>query len=94
MIMFSLKKISPHLNNFFYRYNIIIMSVYYNYIFLCLIILFSLYDGTISFQKESFTPGIKRFYRPYIRKTRFFAEGFMNTTKNNMARFFRQMGLI
>ena len=66
---------------------------FYNYIFLCFIILFSLYDGLIYLKKESFTAGIKGFYRPYVRKTRFFAEGFMNTTKNQINRFFRQLGI-
>lgn len=47
----------------------------------------------INKNRESFTPGIRQLYRPYIRHARIFSEGFYDDKKNHVNRLFRKFGL-
>jgi len=65
-------------------------------------ICFSLFFGIftylsilIMFQppKESFTPGIRQTYRPYIRQTRILSEGFYNSSENSVTKLLRKFNM-
>jgi hypothetical protein len=43
---------------------------------------------------EHFTPGIRAFYRPIVRKTRIIGEGFYNKTSSNISNLFRKFGIM
>ena len=43
---------------------------------------------------ESFTPKIRAFYRPLVRKTRIVGEGFYNRTSSKMNNLFRKFGIM
>jgi hypothetical protein len=43
---------------------------------------------------EGFTPKIRAFYRPIVRKTRIVGEGFYNRTSSKMNNIFRKFGII
>jgi len=57
------------------------------YIFFILIILMFAYINSIP-QQEPFTPKIKAYYRPIIRKTRVAAESFKNKVTNKITETF------
>jgi hypothetical protein len=42
---------------------------------------------------ESFTPGIRQAYRPYIRQTRILSEGFFSESENHVLKLFRKFDL-
>ena len=42
---------------------------------------------------ESFTPGIRQAYRPYVRQTRILSEGFYDKSENNVLKLFRKFNL-
>jgi hypothetical protein len=42
---------------------------------------------------ESFTPGIRQAYRPYIRQTRLLSEGFFSENENHVLKLFRKFNL-
>jgi hypothetical protein len=64
------------------------------YICLLIIIIFS-FSYWNSYQSiESFTPKIREFYRPILRKTRMIGEGFYNKTSSNISNLFRKFGII
>ena len=42
---------------------------------------------------ESFTPGIRQAYRPYVRQTRILSEGFYDKSENHVLKLFRKFGL-
>jgi hypothetical protein len=42
---------------------------------------------------ESFTPGIRQAYRPYIRQTRILSEGFYDKSENHILKLFRKFDL-
>jgi hypothetical protein len=42
---------------------------------------------------ESFTPGIRKLYRPYVRNARITSEGFYGTHENKVNNFFKRVGL-
>jgi hypothetical protein len=43
---------------------------------------------------EGFTPKIRAFYRPIVRKTRIVGEGFYNKTSSKMNNLFRKFGIM
>ena len=43
---------------------------------------------------EKFTPTVRAFYRPIIRKTRIVGEGFYNKTSSNISNLFRKFGIM
>lgn len=43
---------------------------------------------------ENFTPKIREFYRPILRKTRIIGEGFYNKSSSTISNLFRKLGLI
>jgi len=59
--------------------------------FFLLVVLFFAYINSKS--KESFTPKIRAFYRPIIRRTRLAAEGFYTKTTNQVNNFLVGLGL-
>jgi len=65
--------------------------------FLLIVVIFS-YVNTIISKKESFTPKIRGFYRPIIRRTRLAAEGFYNNASTNTSTlidtFLQKVGLV
>jgi len=68
--------------------------------FLLIVLIFS-YINTITSQKETFTPNIRGFYRPIIRRTRLAAEGFydkasshMNNSSTSIDVFLKRIGLV
>jgi len=42
---------------------------------------------------ESFTPGIRQAYRPYVRQTRILSEGFYDKSENHVLKLFRKFDL-
>lgn len=42
---------------------------------------------------ESFTPGIRQAYRPYVRRTRILSEGFYDKSENHVLKLFRKFDL-
>lgn len=42
---------------------------------------------------ESFTPGIREMYRPYVRETRILSEGFLGTSGNNVLTLLKKFDL-
>jgi hypothetical protein len=70
------------------------MKYYLFYIFvLFFIINFFLYYIT-PHPIENFTPKIREFYRPIIRKTRLIGEGFYSKSSSTISNLFRKLGLI
>ena len=43
---------------------------------------------------EQFTPKIRAFYRPIVRKTRIVGEGFYNKASTNFSNLFRKFGIL
>ena len=41
--------------------------------------------------EEGFTPGVRRFYRPYVRRARIVKESF---STNHLSNMFRKLGII
>ena len=68
------------------------MIFYCSCIFLFLIILFALSSSTQN-RKESFTSGIRRMYRPYVRSARIYSESFFKDTNNQVNSLLRRVGL-
>ena len=71
-------------------------------VFLILIIIICLYYNVNSMSNqaqineekiESFTPGIRRIYRPYVRAARIFSEGFQKNSNNMFNKLLRKVGL-
>jgi hypothetical protein len=69
------------------------MKYLYYYCFFIFIILLFAYINSYSSKKESFTPEVRGFYRPIIRKTRLVAEGFYDKTKKNIDDLFYKFGI-
>jgi hypothetical protein len=42
---------------------------------------------------ESFTPGIRQAYRPYVRQTRILSEGFYDKSENHVLKLLRKFDL-
>jgi len=78
-----------------HNFNILLLYMKYlaYYIFFSLIVLFFAYLNSLH-TVESFTPKIKEFYRPYVRKARIFSESFYTKQKNNISNLFRKFGII
>lgn len=72
------------------------MEYLYHYIFLIIIAFIVSYISTQNYtkQQENFTPFIRQTYRPYVRNTRIFTEGFYNQQKNNITNLFRRFGIM
>ena len=69
--------------------------------FLLIVLIFSYINTITSSQKENFTPNIRGFYRPIIRRTRLAAEGFynkasshMNNSSTSIDNFLKRIGLV
>jgi hypothetical protein len=43
---------------------------------------------------EQFTPGVRAFYRPIVRRTRIVGEGFYNKTSTDISNLFRKFGIM
>ena len=57
------------------------------------IILFFSYYNSIHTVEEGFTHHIRRFYRPYVRRTRILTEGFYDSILGQTNRILRKTGL-
>jgi hypothetical protein len=67
---------------------------YYNYIFLCSIIIFTLYVSLLNgYKEEGFTSYIRSLYRPPLRNARLMYEDMKTSTNNKLTTFFRKFGL-
>jgi hypothetical protein len=69
------------------------MRHFFNICLLILIIFIFSYCNSIN-NIESFTPKIREFYRPIIRKTRLMGEGFYNKTQSNFSNLLRKLEII
>ena len=61
--------------------------------FLLLIVIYFAYTSSLH-SVDGFTPGIRAFYRPFVRKTRITGEGFYSRTSTNLSNLFRRFGII
>jgi hypothetical protein len=69
--------------------------LYYYCLFVFIILLFA-YINSYSFvtsKKEPFTSKLREVYRPIIRKTRLYTEGFYDKTKKNIDELFYKFGI-
>jgi len=64
----------------------------YNCFFLLVIIIFAYVNSLHTIEK--FTPKIREFYRPVIRRARVVGEGFYNKTSSNITNLFRKFGIM
>jgi hypothetical protein len=70
-------------------------------LYICFFILVVIFFAYVNSKpKESFTPVVRGFYRPIIRRTRLVAEGFydkatdhINESSKNFNKFFEKLGL-
>ena len=70
------------------------MKFFKQSVFFVLIVLVFAYINTQNIiQIETFTPKIRQMYRPIVRNTRVFGEGFYNKTTNNISTLFRRYGI-
>jgi hypothetical protein len=65
----------------------------YNYIYLIIILVCSLYFSIIFNETESFTPGLRRIYKPYLRHARISYENFSNNYYGKINKIFKNVGL-
>ena len=84
------------------------LSYTFMYIILILIILLFSYYNSLNYNVnefvvnefvvnehvEGFTPSLRKIYRPYVRNTRIFTEGFYNKTKKHVINFFKKFEII
>jgi len=66
---------------------------YYNYIFLILIIIFSLYGSSLNQSQEAFTPYIRSLYKPHLRNARIMYEKHSTNLNNTLHKYGRKIGL-
>ena len=66
---------------------------YYNYIFLILIIIFTLYGCLLNQSQEGFTPYIRSLYKPHLRNARLLFEKHQTNLKNTLHKYGRNLGL-
>lgn len=64
----------------------------YNCILIIIIIIFAYFNSLQSI--ENFTPKIREFYRPIVRNTRVYSEGFYDKTTSNITNLFRKFGIM
>lgn len=64
----------------------------YNCSFLLIIIIFAYINSLHNI--ENFTPKIREFYRPIVRRARVIGEGFYNKTSSNISNLFRKFGIM
>jgi hypothetical protein len=67
-----------YLTHYFFFIVVIVTFAYFN----------SLHDI------EHFTPKIREYYRPYVRRARAFGEGFYTKQKNTISNLFRKFGIM
>ena len=77
----------------FIIYNYIMNIQYYNYIFLILIIIFSLYGSLLNHSHEGFTPYIRSLYKPHLRNARIMYEKHSTNLNNTLHKYARNFGL-
>ena len=61
--------------------------------FLCLVIIIFSYVNSLH-NVENFTPKIREFYRPLMRRTRIIGQSFYNKSSSNISNLFRKFGLM
>ena len=59
----------------------------------CMFVLFLIFTTVDSF-KESFTPGLRKIYRPYIRSGRIYTEKIYNNLSNRLHVILSKFGII
>ena len=62
--------------------------------FLFAIVILVSYVKTLQQGLEEFTPKIRAFYRPLVRKTRIVGEGFYNKSSSTISNLFRKFGIM
>jgi dolichol kinase len=76
------------INNLLFPVIIVLIIIF---IIFCIIPLINIDSNNIN---EGFTPKIRAFYRPLVRKTRIVGEGFYNKTSSKMNNLFRKFGIM
>jgi hypothetical protein len=73
-----------------------INRILFSFIIIFIIFIFIIYlmDFDLKNINEGFTPKIRAFYRPIVRKTRIVGEGFYNKTSSKMNNLFRKFGIM
>ena len=69
------------------------MKYFMYYCFFIIIIVIFAYFNSLH-DVESFTPKIREFYRPYLRRARVFGEGVYKKQQNNISNLFRKFGIV
>ncbi len=67
---------------------------YVLYIFMFAIVVSVSYIGSQHDATESFTPHVRKIYRPYVRKARVLSEGFHSQTKSKFENIVRKLKLM
>lgn len=68
------------------------MEYFMYYCFLCVVIFIFAYFNSLP--KEGFTPSIRKWYRPYVRKARLMGTSLYNRHKLKTHNFFRKMQIL
>lgn len=63
------------------------------FILFCMFVLFFIFSSVES-SKESFTPGLRKIYRPYIRSGRIYTEKIYNNLSNRLRVILSKLGVI
>ena len=71
-----------------------INRILFSFIIIFIIFIIYLMDFDLKNINEGFTPKIRAFYRPIVRKTRIVGEGFYNKTSSKMNNLFRKFGIM
>jgi hypothetical protein len=74
----------------YFKLNIKIIAM----LFFIITAILLLFLTSINENKESFTPGFREMYRPYMRKVRLIGGNYYTKVKNNTQLIFRKFGLI
>ena len=69
------------------------MKYLFHYLLFIVIILIFAYINSCH-KEEAFTPKIREFYNPYIRRARIFSENTYNKHKDNIQVLFRKFGIM
>ena len=64
----------------------------YNCFLFLLVIIFAYVNSLHNV--DGFTPGVRAFYRPIVRRTRMVGEGFYDKTSTDISNLFRKFGIM
>jgi hypothetical protein len=64
---------------------------FYSIIWIVFLFIVIFYNSSV---KEGFTPGMRKLYRPYVRRARIATESFYDKNTTNANIFFRKLGIL